>query len=331
MQYSQSSFNNSVSTRSNYSYINDLINTAISQGLYFVYTDGRHMDDDMANDLMVDYGFRVDKRFDDIGLYPTYLISWNNALISYNYGVFTYDFQGETEFFVVPQGVTSIGVVAYGAQGGGPKGGYGAGINTTLAVTPGQWLYITVGGQPGDNNAVYGGGGAGGVGPGGFGFAGGGYTGIFTDPSFSQGNALIIAAGGGGTDGYTSSNGGSNGGTPNSSAGGYGGGYSGTPGGGANQSGGGTAGTPYDSNSVNPTAGSALQGGNGGSVTTAGWHGGGGAGGGFFGGGGGAGGGAATGAGSGGSSYVNGTYCSNTSYSATNITNGGLTITANQP
>ena len=55
MQYSQDSYNNSVSTRNNLTYIENLINDAVSKGLYSVYTDGRYMDDDMVSDLSNKY------------------------------------------------------------------------------------------------------------------------------------------------------------------------------------------------------------------------------------------------------------------------------------
>jgi hypothetical protein len=79
MQYSQDSYNNSVSTRNNLTYIENLINDAVSKGLYSVYTDGRYMDDDMVSDLSNKYWFKVNKRFDDFGLFPTYIISCDNG------------------------------------------------------------------------------------------------------------------------------------------------------------------------------------------------------------------------------------------------------------
>ena len=65
-----------------------------------------------------------------------------------------YSFTGAVQTFVVPCGVTSINVKAWGAGGSGGGvdtysgaiGGGGAFIQTTLAVTPGQTLSIIVGG-----------------------------------------------------------------------------------------------------------------------------------------------------------------------------------------
>src|SRR6266511_1829169 len=68
-----------------------------------------------------------------------------------------------THSFVVPAGVTLIGVDAYGAEGGpgadnmfcNPEfgvGGKGGRATTTLAVTPGETLQINVGGAGNDGD-----------------------------------------------------------------------------------------------------------------------------------------------------------------------------------
>ena len=232
----------------------------------------------------------------------------------------TYSFQytGAIQQFIVPNRVTSIQVNAIGAKGGtsarGQAGGAGANITTTLNVTPGQVLYIVVGGFPGQSTtSKYGFGGNGGSG-GNYGGAGGGLSGIFTSPSPANANALVIAGGGGGGAGistgsdYTGGNAGntiigtsSNGNQPANPAfirnGSYQHGYA------ATTSAAGTAGEPFDSGiGIRGTNGNDITGGNGGSDTgLSGWNGAGGGGGGWFGGGGGAGGGSATGGGAGGS------------------------------
>ncbi len=70
---------------------------------------------------------------------------------------------GSGRIWVVPAGVTSIGMVAIGAQGGcDSNGGLGGEASGTLAVTPGQALVVYVGGDPGDsfgNGGFNGGGG----------------------------------------------------------------------------------------------------------------------------------------------------------------------------
>jgi hypothetical protein len=156
--------------------------------------------------------------------------------------------------WVVPTGVTSITVKAWGAGGGGGGGGGtnyyyyggdagGAGFaQATFTVTPGETLTIKVGGGAGGgiNSDGYAGGGG-----------GGGYSGVFRSAT-----RLIIAAGGAGGGGVGNYGNGSYGGVGGGTTGGYGGGnygYPGTPSAGG-WNGGGTG----------STDGSALSGGNGG-------------------------------------------------------------------
>jgi hypothetical protein len=224
-----------------------------------------------------------------------------------------FDFIGAIQTWTVPAGVTQIYVDLAGAQGGSASpylGGKGGKVSGILAVTPGDVLQITVGGQSTTNIAVYGFGGNGGRST----FnetiiarAGGGLSAISTSAPVTQANALVIAAGGGGTaTSNFAGNGGAGGGLNGVSAPNT---YGGTRGVGASQTAGGAAGTPYDGNSTNPTAGSAINGGAGGivGVASATWNGGGGGGAGYFGGGGGAGGGNAQGSGGGGSSWSHAT------------------------
>jgi hypothetical protein len=147
-----------------------------------------------------------------------------------------FGFTGATQTFVVPTGVTSISVDAFGAQGGAGStcsgtegesgvvqlcgdagtGGMGAHATSTISVTPGETLTVVVGGQGGaatDGNddtcvgetgagtpggAGFGGGGAGGIGgcPAGAGGGGGGATWILRGST-----PLLVAAGGGGGGG----------------------------------------------------------------------------------------------------------------------------------
>ncbi len=140
-------------------------------------------------------------------------------------------YTGSTQSFTVPQGVTSILVVAKGAQGGTAysgsynfSGGMGASISGVFTVTPGQLIEIVVG-QQGGSNFQYNSGGGGG--------------------SFVWDNAtttLMIAAGGGGGGGNypngdeqaSVNNNGNNGGQVNGAYNGGGTGYGvgGTNGGG---------------------------------------------------------------------------------------------------
>lgn len=241
---------------------------------------------------------------------------------------FTYT--GAIQTWTVPAGVTTIYVEAFGAQGGNAGsnvGGKGGKVTCSLPVTPGQVIYITVGGQATNQNAVYGFGGNGGTATsyGTFAQAGGGLSGLSSANPISQANAFLIAGGGGGctASGYAG-NGGAGGGLNGIAAIST---YGGTPtrGGGGTQSAGGVAGSAVDPQSTNPTAGSAINGGNGGIVggLSAGWNGGGGGGAGFYGGGGAAGGGNAQGSGGGGSSWTS-SSCLNVLNSSNINTGNGL-------
>lgn len=250
---------------------------------------------------------------------------------------YTFNYTGAIQKFIVPNRVTSIQVNAIGAKGGtgarGQVGGAGANITTTLNVTPGQVLYIVVGGFPGQSaTAKYGFGGNGGSGTN-YGGAGGGLSGVFTSLTPANANALVVAGGGGGGAGiitgsdYTGGNAGNNA-TGNSSNGNqpvnpgfitngkYQNGYA------ATTTAAGLAGEPYDSGAgIRGTNGNDIAGGSGGSdVGIASWNGAGGGGAGFYGGGGGAGGGSATGGGAGGSTK---TSSGHNSFGTMNTTGDG--------
>ena len=256
----------------------------------------------------------------------------------------TYPYSGSIQSFTVPSGVTTVTILAKGAQGGN-NGGLGASIQGDVTVTPGQVLNILVGGQGAS-------GGLGGSGNG-FGYGSGGGGGSFVTTSSSS--ALVVAGGGGGASvfndagqgGLTTNNGGAGadiygeaGGTGGS--GGSGGGGGGTGGcGGPGHGGGGLTG---DGGGPTPSGGKAfVNGGAGGTddfgadncVTLAsGGFGGGGAGGNGGGGGGGYSGGAGgsnpggdprpNAVGGGGGSFNSGINQTNTA--ATNSGNGSITI-----
>lgn len=116
----------------------------------------------------------------------------------------TFLYTGGEQTFTVPAGVTSLHVVAIGAAGGdatAAKGGAGAKVVADLGVTPGQTLYIEVGGK-GETEAEGGVGGFNGGGAGGGG--GGGASDIRTLP-FASGlttdTRLVVAGAGGGGGG----------------------------------------------------------------------------------------------------------------------------------
>ncbi len=182
----------------------------------------------------------------------------------------TLTYNGGVQTYVVPAGVTLLGVDARGARGN-TDGGLGGRVQTVISVTPGETLYAYVGGNTGYN------GGTGGT----------GYSGGATDVrrgGFNLSNRVVVAGGGGGVG--------------NGASGGDGGGLTGAPGG---TSGSGTAG-----GGGSPTAGGTSGTGGPGSLGQggSGSHGGGG-GGGYYGGGGGSGPNSSNeGGGGGGSSYV---------------------------
>lgn len=262
---------------------------------------------------------------------------------------YVFNYTGGIQKFIVPNRVTSIQVNAIGAKGGtgggGEPGGAGANITTNVNVTPGQILYIVVGGFPGQSpNAKYGFGGNGGNDNSGsyYGGAGGGLSGVFTGSTPSTANALVVAGGGGGGSGTGSTityNGGAAMNTATGTAS-NGQGSTGWPVGGRYQFGYGASltapgvgGYAFDNAPTqNGSDGVGINGGAGGPGTV--WQGAGGGGAGYYGGGGGAGGGGANGGGGGGSTKTSSGHNSfgplNTSgdgsVSITCLSNSGLVL-----
>lgn len=253
---------------------------------------------------------------------------------------YSYKYTGAIQQFIVPNRVTSIQVNAIGAKGGtgggGEPGGAGANITTTINVTPGQVLYVVVGGYPGQSaTAKYGFGGSGGMDNSGsyYGGAGGGLSGLFSTSTPSTSSALVVAGGGGGGSG-TGSTVTYNGGAAMNSATGTasnGQGSTGWPvsnryqfGYGASLTGTGVGGYAFDNAPAqNGGDGSDINGGSGGPGTI--WQGAGGGGAGYYGGGGGAGGGGANGGGGGGSTKTTSGF---NSFGTMNTTgDGSVTIT----
>jgi Fibronectin type III domain/IPT/TIG domain len=245
--------------------------------------------------------------------------------------------------FVVPAGVTSLHVTLIGAPGAtggsgstsGGTGGNGSQVTADLPVTPGETLYVEVGGPGSGSTGGSNGGGAAVTAfvPAG---GGGGATDIRTidqNTVGTLGSRLIVAGGGGGGgaagDFVTGGAGGAGGSTPTGGSPGAdafsffhggGGGQAGTSLSGGTHGAGGTGGifSGHDG-----TDGSSGTGGTGGTPATgAGRGGGGGGGGGYFGGGGGGSGTndlpptAGGGGGGAGSNYLTGTGVTNASASA---------------
>jgi hypothetical protein len=119
---------------------------------------------------------------------------------------------GAEQTFTVPAGVTTVEVIAVGGRGGAggggtAPGGFGAVAIADVAVTPGEVLYVNVGGNGADGNAGgaggFNGGGSSGEPAGSRGGGGGGASDVRTI-SRTAGNSLfsrLVVAGGGGGNG----------------------------------------------------------------------------------------------------------------------------------
>jgi len=129
-------------------------------------------------------------------------------------GRVTFEYTGAPQTWTVPDGVTSVAVDLWGAQGGGSWGGSGGRVQATLSVTPGQELQVNVGGAGGWRRGGFnGGGGDRSI----VGFGGGGASDIRVGTAALP-DRVVVAAGGGGA-GW--------GATPVGGAGGAGGGLEG--------------------------------------------------------------------------------------------------------
>jgi hypothetical protein len=122
--------------------------------------------------------------------------------------VTTFNFTGGEQTYTVPSGLTSLAIVATGAAGGGPSsgltGGRGAVVSAMVPVTPGEILYIEVGGVGGQPAGGFNGGGVGGTNTdvGLSVFGGGGASDVRLISSSADGSLdsrVLGAAGGGGS------------------------------------------------------------------------------------------------------------------------------------
>ncbi|MCR9172453.1 MAG: glycine-rich protein [bacterium] len=117
-------------------------------------------------------------------------------------GFQTFNYTGAMQTWVVPNGITSINVDAYGAQGGSNSPqtnvNYGGRVQADLPVTPGTTIYIYVGEQPNGLTGGWNGGGNGETG----GQGGGGASDIRIGGTTL--NDRVIVAGGAGGGGFWS-------------------------------------------------------------------------------------------------------------------------------
>ena len=124
--------------------------------------------------------------------------SGQSQTVTLAYTQFTYS--GAAQSIVVPAGLTSIAITAYGAQGEtcgfSGNGGPGGETQGTLTVNGGDTLYVVVGGTFGNGGGFNGGGsGAGATGPEG----GGGASDVRLGSALEE-DRVVVAGGGGGGD-----------------------------------------------------------------------------------------------------------------------------------
>ena len=123
----------------------------------------------------------------------------------------SFAYTGGEQTYTVPAGVSNVRITAIGAAGGSPAAGAGlpggraAMIVGIAAVTPGQVLYVSVGGTGGQPAGGFNGGGDGGIREGDMAWGGGGASDVSSLPDSaglaSLQSRLIVAAGGGGSAG----------------------------------------------------------------------------------------------------------------------------------
>jgi hypothetical protein len=77
VQSASSARTTSNSTTSTLSYIDGLVTTASSNGIYTIAVDSPKMTDSMMSDLTTLYGYTVYKKTYDFGNYVTYIIDWS--------------------------------------------------------------------------------------------------------------------------------------------------------------------------------------------------------------------------------------------------------------
>jgi hypothetical protein len=122
--------------------------------------------------------------------------SVNDVAITCGPAKYDFTYSGADETFTVPAGVTLVDVVLEGAQGGSDEPAsqnYGGKLTATLPVTPGEALYLFVGGKPAGEAGGFNGGGAGDA----TGFGGGGASDIRRGGKTLADRVLVTGGGGG--------------------------------------------------------------------------------------------------------------------------------------
>lgn len=159
--------------------------------------------------------FKKSKLFSLLALFSLLLLAFPVGMLGAEVQTKQFNFTGGQQSWVVPNGVSSIMIEAYGAAGGNDtaRGGYGGYASGDLAVTAGQTLYFYVGGQGTSCVAGWGGGFNGGGNAGYYGCSGGGGGASDVRVGGTQLSHRVIVAGGGGGGGQNM--GGAGGGTTN--------------------------------------------------------------------------------------------------------------------
>jgi hypothetical protein len=236
----------------------------------------------------------------------------------------TFSYTGDVQTYIVPAGVNMLDATAVGGTGGtsdvrGFAGGEGAVVTSDIPVTPGQTLYVYVGGNGAGGAYEAGGFNGGGNGaPYDGGASGGGASDIRTAAGDLTTRLLVAGGGGGGGYGYNVAAQGGSAGDPNGQDGAGDDSY-GSAGGGGSQNAGGIGGG--SNGNRDGTDGSLGQGGDAGMYFYPPYEAGGAGGGGYYGGGGGG----SFAAGGGGSDFVE-SGATQTSYSLDPTSTPSVTI-----
>ena len=75
-------------TRAQLSYVNQVITGATSEGQFSTIINGKYIDDNVADTLALNYGYKITKRYDDMGMLANYLITWGQPADSFGTIIF---------------------------------------------------------------------------------------------------------------------------------------------------------------------------------------------------------------------------------------------------